>query len=343
MPNRRTQPDAQRLRVIYVMGAGRSGSTVLSALLGAHPQVIGVGELEQYLLPHQGGLDGQLCSCRRWHLQCPFWREVFDRWQSAGHGVDPQTFVAWQARYSDFRGLGHLRWLRLIGNGVRCSASFERYLAATEALLRAIAETAGRSVIVDSSKNPLRALLLGRISDLDVRVVHAVRDGRAVAWSRKKTYRKDELSGVQREFRSLPAWYTATHWSLVNAIASLVRRRFADHAALIRYEDLVTEPEATLERLGQSVGLDMRPVIDDVRHGREIPVGHMIAGNRLRMSGVIRVRADTEWIRKLPARDRRTCWIIAGWLLKRYGYTRQGECTRRGPCAPQGTSARRAA
>lgn len=312
-------------RVIYVMGAGRSGSTVLNALLGAHPQAVGVGELEQYLLPHQGGLEAQLCSCRLIHLQCPFWGEVYRRWQAAGHGVDSETFVALQAKYSDFRGFGQFRWLRLLSNARRRTRSFESYLAATAALFDAIAATAGCGIIVDSSKNPLRAALLMQIESLDLRVVHLVRDGRAVAWSRKKTYRKDQLAGVQRDFRPVPTWYSAAHWTTVNAIAASVRRRFRERAVVVRYEDLVRNPESVLGTIGACAGLDMTPVVELLRSGREIPLGHTIAGNRLRMNGTIRLRADTEWTVKLPPRDRRTCWSLAGWMLKKYGYTRE-EC-----------------
>ncbi len=316
-------------RVIYVMGAGRSGSTVLNALLGAHPQAVGVGELEQYLLPHQGGVNGQLCSCRQVHLRCVFWGEVFRRWQAAEHGVDVESFVALQAKYSDFRGFGHVRWLRLSFNGRRNTAAFTRYLNATVRLLDAIAETAGCPVIIDSSKNPLRAALLAQIPSLDLRIVHLVRDGRAVTWSRQKTYKKDELSGVQRDFRPVPAWYSAVHWATVNAIAAAVRRRFHERAVVVRYEDLVRDPRSVLMHIGTCAGLDMTPVVDLLQSGREIPVGHTIAGNRLRMAGAIRLCADTEWTVKLPRRDRRTCWSLAGWMLKRYGYAREeSECGR---------------
>jgi hypothetical protein len=92
----------------------------------------------------------------------------------------------------------------------------------------------------------------------------------------------------------------------------------------IRYEDFVSDPRITLGRIGECCGLNLNSVADDVLAGRSIPVGHTIAGNRLRMAGSVRLKPDWEWLEKLSAADRSLCWRIAGSLLKHYGYERDG-------------------
>ena len=45
----------------------------------------------------------------------------------------------------------------------------------------------GKRVLVDSSKNPARALALTMLPDIDLHLLHLVRDPRGYAWSRVKT------------------------------------------------------------------------------------------------------------------------------------------------------------
>jgi len=49
-------------------------------------------------------------------------------------------------------------------------------------------------------------------------------------------------------------------------------------------------------------------------------VRHTIAGNRMRMAGRVRLRADVEWQEKMSPWDRWLCWTLAGWKLRQYGY-----------------------
>ena len=51
-------------------------------------------------------------------------------------------------------------------------------------------------------------------------------------------------------------------------------------------------------------------------------VVHLVAGNALRMGGGMVLRPVGDWTAKLPARDRRVFWTLAGWLARRYGYQR---------------------
>jgi hypothetical protein len=78
-----------------------------------------------------------------------------------------------------------------------------------------------------------------------------------------------------------------------------------------------------LERIGDVAGLDFSDVGAKLLTGAPLESGHAIAGNRMRMSSEIRLRADTEWTTKLSPWERRICWALAGGQLKRYGYERR--------------------
>src|SRR4051812_39799023 len=60
--------------VLYVAGAGRSGSTLLERLIAEKNDFFAVGEL--YYLWERGYERNELCSCGEPFHDCPFWQEV---------------------------------------------------------------------------------------------------------------------------------------------------------------------------------------------------------------------------------------------------------------------------
>lgn len=61
----------QRGKVLYIAGYGRSGSSILSRLLGAHADIVSLGEFGRL-----AGVVGATvtCSCGETTEQCEFWR-----------------------------------------------------------------------------------------------------------------------------------------------------------------------------------------------------------------------------------------------------------------------------
>ena len=65
-----------RITVIYVMGYGRSGSTILDVLLNHHTKIVSVGALINI---YQWLLRNEECACSRPIRKCNFWRAVADQ------------------------------------------------------------------------------------------------------------------------------------------------------------------------------------------------------------------------------------------------------------------------
>ena len=310
------------VRLAYVVGAGRSGSTILDIVLGNHPAAASLGELRQLDRVLSGD---EFCSCGEAVAGCPFWSAVLARWRREGGPENLEDYERLRGRYERLRSVPRLwfesRWRR---------PAFRRYAAWTVALLGAIRTEAGRDLVVDSSKNPARALALSRMSGVDLRLVHLVRDGRGVTWSYAKSFARDKRAGIEQELKPIPVWRTALAWTLANVAAGWVGRRIRRDAYLVlRYEDLVGETQASLTKLGGHLDLNTAELAAGLagsgerEDARELAVGHMLAGNMVRMKGGgLRLRPDFAWREKLPERDRRTFWRIAGWLMRRYGYAR---------------------
>ncbi len=314
---------AQRVlaqKVIFIAGAGRSGSTLLDIVLGNHPEIASVGELSK-LVP-SALLRREHCACGLRGDECPFWREVVELWLGEGAGrAEREQYLALEERFERAR-----RWLRLtaerraVGRG-RPSPLFLRYAEQTAALFGAVARVSGKPVVVDSSKNPARAFALSLVPGIELAVIHLVRDPRGVAFSYQKSFARDERGGVQHDIMALPVWRTALAWRFANAaIERLLAGLPPGRGRRLRYEDLVADPRQALAGLGPVLGVSLADLGERLAAGEEMAVGHTIAGSRLRMKGRVQLAADAEWRSAMPAAARRTVVRLAGGALTRYGY-----------------------
>ena len=167
--------------VLYIGGEGRSGSTMLSAMLGNREGYFPVGELPDVWLALQ---RNELCGCGLPFAQCEFWQAVGDTAYGGWAALDIDEIMRQEARYTR-----HRRIPRLISRSRfrQDDPDLAGYLDRLVQLYRAIQIVSGCSVIVDSTKRPPFAIMLRSEARVYLRVVHLVRDSRGVAFSWSKT------------------------------------------------------------------------------------------------------------------------------------------------------------
>ncbi len=314
------QPDSQeKLRVLYVVGAGRSGSTVASAVLGAHPLAAYAGEIGY--TPFRGWEGDRLCSCgERWD-ECGYWTKVREEVDAELNGFDLERYRNLQRLFEpylmDWRG-----WLRLAKEkrSSSRSAMFAEYSQMMLSVLRAVAATSRSKVVVDSSKDPGRAMALSLVPEIELVVVHVVRDPRGVAYSMAKAFGKDASKAIYHSDPGSPVLRSSALWTLTNALSELAGRVGADRFVRIRYEDLMADPGKELQRVGDVAGLDYSDVARAIVAGEPIPTGHLLNGNRMRMSQVVRLRTDEEWKSALSSKDKLRVRSLSEPMLRFYGY-----------------------
>ena len=81
-----------RRKVVYLASLPHSGSTLLNLTLGQHPEMIGLGGIEEVTRRigcTPGEVAGQLCSCGVAVGVCPYWKEVL----AAAATLRPRTTV----------------------------------------------------------------------------------------------------------------------------------------------------------------------------------------------------------------------------------------------------------
>ncbi len=295
------------MKILYIMGYGRSGSTLLDTVLSDHPSVFGAGELCNLI----GAMDvhRSYCACGVRSAQCPFWLKVRQDWSRVAGGIVENEYLRLQTRLYRY-------WLRpRLGDQL-----MTRYLSQTRALFEAIAETSDGSTIVGSSRAPLRALALSCMGGIEFRVIHLVRDVRGVACSTMKSWEPDPEAGIVAALPAERPTVAAAKWMLTNAIANRIRTLLGDRAILVRYEDFVTNPSITLQRISAFTGLDFEPVAAKLTHGGEFRAKHTIEGNRLRMQARIQLRPDVRWKSELSSVQKRFLPLLASPVAWNYGY-----------------------
>lgn len=333
-----TERPTPGLRVLYVGGFGRSGTTLIERLLGELPCVCPVGELVH--LWQRGVLAGERCGCGVAFPDCPFWRRVgaiaFGGW----HNVDVERVTSLRRQVDRNR---FIPVLAASAGPPSFRRALDEYLSMYLQLYTAVAEASGCQTIVDSSKLASLAFCLRWCDDLDLRVLHVVRDSRAVAYSWTKRVRRPDAEISRSDGPSVrapaagrsymttyPPTSAAMRWNIQNS-ALHVLTRTGTPTSLVRYEDLVRDPERVLREVAAFAGIPLGAAAlrflggDDADRQADLSAAHTVSGNPMRfLSGRIPIRQDDAWQAAMPIGQRRAVTALTLPLLGRYGYVRSG-------------------
>lgn len=256
-------------RLLYIMGTGRSGTTILDVLLSAGEEVFGAGELT-YIF-RDGLVGNKKCSCGQLALECPFWDQVRKL-----SGLNPADLEAGEEINRSLEKHGRFPLAAL---GLVASGRLELYRRLNSRILTAVAAVAGAKVVVDSSKYAGRALLLSRFVSKDAKIILLTREPAGLIAAFRKSNKEEQrpksaLAVLVYYFYSL----TCFRW---------VQLRRPDRVLTVSYERLMAEPVSELERIQVWAGIDLGEAIERLRAGRPFAVRHMVTGNRLRHQGEV--------------------------------------------------------
>jgi hypothetical protein len=307
-----------RPTVLFITGLGRSGSTLLDLLLGELDGYVSTGELRG--LWRYGLMEGWLCGCREPIRSCPFWRSVLER---AGlDRIDPVWIAETQHRHLRLRPRPMTRIWLFRRFGVSLPRSLAAYGRLMAELYTGVCDISGARVVVDSSKYPQDALLLAACADVDLFVVHLVRDPRGVANS--WLWERDNVADpTGKPSQVLHPLFTGTRWLAWNGtVHALVRRWLGRRYTCLRYEEFARDPASALTRITNMVEGRARPssaFLDRTR--ATLKPNHTAYGNRSRfVTGEITIRCDEAWREQMRMKDKLMVTLPVLPLLTAYGY-----------------------
>jgi hypothetical protein len=273
-----TTEKADRVKVVFIASLSHSGSTLLDLMLNAHPEVVSVGELKQLgrFARHEKPGRRLRCTC----------------------GAESLLTCEFWTRVSDLTKSANGRAIAELNvEDYRAHESFEEDNAA---LFQAISAVAGKRYVVDSSKHVGRLSLLTENPALDVFPIFLIRDP------------KGQICSSQRKSESL-----------ISLIENYVRTNREIHEqvknrphSVVRYEQLVREPERVLSALMAELNLAFDP--GQLQWASQ--TRHNVGGNGMRRSSSSELKLDEKW------RDHFTLLqklaIDAATILGRYPFAR---------------------
>lgn len=294
---------AKHQQMYFITGASRSGTTLLSFVLRNHSRIAGFNELQyfgEYWDPRQSGeqlTDQQLAAAAAMVLarqeqgilsSCPTQQQK-DRARALVEGLP---------------------------EGVERPADLFAELA------RLLADEQGKAIPCEQTpRNIFYADALLRLYP-EAHVIHMMRDPRAVMASQKKRWRRRTLATDKSRFplrQSLRVWvnyhpYTvAKLWN--RASAEALRLKNHPRFTVIRFEDLLQEPERTVRYLCERIGVQYEPAMLDVG---QINSSHQSSVGGAR-KGLHKDAMDT-WRNTLTPTETAIVQQMCGELMAHNGY-----------------------
>jgi len=302
-----------RPEAIFIVGVSRSGTTLLRRILETSPEIAIATENHflGHVLPHEGARY--------------YFRRLGDLGDDAVvHRLVGYVYSGEFQRRSRWREVSpYWRWL----TREVTPAEFEHALLAGErserglfiALMRVYADHLGRPVM--GEKTPAHLAYVDTLLDWfpHARVVHMLRDPRAVYVSelqRRRGKPRRPYSWLMKAplaFQAVLLWQTTWAWADAARRHSRLVRRYPDRYRLVRFEDLVTDPDDTVPALFGFLGV---PLPDNATEVKVVSRGF-----RWHEQG-LDAAAATRWREHIhPFAER---WLRL-WLrgpMKRLGYER---------------------
>ena len=318
IPKPGSKDKTKGVKVLYIGGQGRSGSTLLGRLLGQIDGYIHVGEVEHIWHQYR---RSKFCGCGEPFAQCQFWASIVEHGYGSAENLDIDGMLALKHSLERTKTFHKLLFPLKPREQAR---QFWDYRNTLGTLYRSICEVAGARVIVDGSKYPTYGYVLQNTPGVDVRVVHLVRDSRAVAYSNQRQKGESDSKGQRLFLKTVGPVKTSAEWSIHNTLTEWFRPSGGRYL-FMRYEDLIADPARNVELLcdwlhepAEDLGfLSSAEIALDAQHN--------INGNPDRFNQKIKLRLDTEWIDRMAPKQRRLVTALTYPMLVKYGYRVQPE------------------
>jgi len=313
-----TNEVSKRIKVLYIAGTGRCGSTILDLILGRVSGYFSVGEIN--MVWERGFVENRLCTCGARFLNCETWRNILEAGFQGSDGLPPVSEIA-----AEEAGLGrarHLPFEILSGRGrFETARPSSLFLSTMERLYTGVQAATGCNVIVDSSKRPGYAYALSLIDSIDLWILHLVRDPRAVTFSFSRPKRLLDVVEKEQYMRVLSPVRAATMWLALNLMSERLRGIRAKGYLRLTYEELVADPKLALGRIFSFIGdqESESPIMGQNTLG-EYTI-HNMGGNPMRLTGTAKsIKSDEQWRKAMPLHKKMLVSLATLPLLLRYEY-----------------------
>jgi len=198
-----------KIKILYIMGRGRSGSTFVENDLAHRSGWPLLGESRLWPLVYR---DNHNCSCGKPKTACPFWATAIDSLPNPD---------ATKAAFRRMCRRGFL--ISLLAPNALARRIYADDITAVTNFYGHLAQTHDIDTLIDSSKNPAFGRVLALSDALDVQFVHVVRNPLGVAYSWKRQRNSGSEHGLHKQRKSIAM--AALEWTGSNLLSSISKWR----------------------------------------------------------------------------------------------------------------------
>lgn len=255
------------IKIIFIAGDGRSGSTLLDAVLSNIEGSISVGECHRFWVRFKE--NEAHCSCSELMQECELWGAVEKQLLEKFPDYNVSDFE------KKVREIQHYKNFKKIPSLLQ-SKEWSHFAEVVKAFYNSISEVSGKDCIIDSSKSMPWAYVLQQLTDFDVRVIHLERHLAEVGNSWKKTVRLPEYTEREVFMPKKGNILVAKTWLKIKAMGRILKQ--SPHYIFVSYRELCKNPNGELKKIMASIDENI-PL-----HELQAHPSHAIGGNPMRSS-----------------------------------------------------------
>ena len=274
----------KKIKILYVIGSGRSGSTVISTVLGNDKSIVNAGEVYNYKWFFDSAIqNNRKCSCQSDLLSCRYWDEVRKLTKSSIGDDLPDLKIR----------------------------NKKQFIKNNLAVFQSICKVSKKHILLDSSKRVYRLSLLEKSDEIELVILHLVRDVRAYAYSSFKTEIKKGASNLVY-FKKASSWF-------IKNLFVYIKNFHKPNYLLIRYEDFVLNPDRNLSKIYDKLKIESS-IMDDLLNSKQSE-SHQFSGNsRVFDQSNINLKLDTRYLSEVSNLYWAISTLISFPALKLFGY-----------------------
>lgn len=253
-------------KIIFILGCGRSGSTILGFCIGNIDKTLDLGEVIDF-----AKFKGCPNNFKPGSETYDFWERVVNHIEASQGSIDFDRLLRLQKRFDQHYSF----LLLLLPELILAPFGLREYRTFLKLEYNSIFCQSEHDLYVDSSKYPTRLLHLQAIYGKNmIKVVYLIRNPGALA----NTFgNKDHQSNTKNFFSCMLYYLSINLFSVVTYFLTPSENRIR-----IVYEELIQSPTKYLKLLGKKFHLDVDKLLMKIENKLPLERGFLFNGNRMR-------------------------------------------------------------
>ena len=280
----------KNIPIVFIVGKGRSGTTLLQSLLNSHPSVIAPPE-SKFIVIHASrfGKKAKWTRSDIFSFVNVLYTELFfvEFWK-----LDKQKLT----------------------DSLLAAIDYLDYSLACKIVYYAM-HGEKKSIVLLSDKNPFYSIFIPTLLRIfpDARFIHLVRNP------------SDNISSTLRAFKLKNTIYMSLQWIMFNKIIESNKQSLPERYFTLRYEDMVSNVKAVMESVCEFLQIQFSGEMTDINR-TEIKDTYLnekmaMGENKKSMLEPISTKNIGKWKKELNAEDISIVEsITANYAFKKYGY-----------------------